>query len=621
MSKKKLPLGDILIIGALFLIMILWGPIYQAFFPTPPAPAPSAAVTNAVPASAGATNPPAPKPAQLSAPAAPSEPERSDRTPLVAATDTVEKAVAPRSPERTLTIGNAQLSLTLSSYGGAVKTVRVSQYPLTPKTGSPSVVLDYGGTPALCYEGLAGLDGFADFTLTEVSGGVARVEARSPAGLRLVRTISANDRYRVTVQDAFVNTDAAPAKLPAHAVTLGAMRMLEGETAIAGLDLLGIDTLPSTGGEGVRHWVYKRWFSKDLTLADYFQEAPRQGHGCIGRPGMTRPLPHSIRERVDQSMDWASVKNKFFVQILAPVKESADGGDLIVERDVSPFENAADSRTWAEAAVPKHVAAALRFNERQLAPGEGYVRSYSYYVGPKELSTLTALGNHQKEVMDFGSLKWLCEVLVWCLSQLYRLIPNYGVAIILLTLIVRVVFWPLTHKGTESMKKMQALQPKIAEIREKYKDKPQKMQQETMALYKEHKVNPVGGCLPMVIQIPVFFALFNVLRSAIELRYAPFLWVRDLSAPENLFQGMIPVIGSLNILPLVMAATQAWQQKLTPAAGDPAQQKMMMFMPLIMLMFLYSMPSALVLYWTANQVLMIIQLLWQRRASAEKAKT
>ena len=217
--------------------------------------------------------------------------------------------------------------------------------------------------------------------------------------------------------------------------------------------------------------------------------------------------------------------------------------------------------------------------------------------------------------MDFGTWKWLCEALLWSLRMIHVVLPNYGVAIILLTLIIRVLFWPLTHKGTESMKKMQALQPKIAELRVKFKDKPQKIQQETMALYRENKVNPMGGCLPMVVQIPVFFALYNVLRSAVELRFASFLWIRDLSEPENLLQGMIPVAGSLNILPLFTALTQAWQTKLTPSGGDPAQQKMMMFMPIVMIFIFYSMPSALNLYWSVNQVMMIIQLLWQKRGS------
>jgi YidC/Oxa1 family membrane protein insertase len=311
-------------------------------------------------------------------------------------------------------------------------------------------------------------------------------------------------------------------------------------------------------------------------------------------------------------MDWVAVKNKFFVQILAPT-DGASGCDLIAERAPSSNEDPADSRTWDGVAIPSLVAAAARFEERSLAPRESYRRTFSYYVGPKEVSSIKPLGRHMKEVMDFGMLRWLCEVLVWSLRGLYAVIPNYGVAIILLTLIVRIVFWPLTHKGTESMKRMQELQPKLKELQQKYRDKPQKLQQETMALYREHKVNPLGGCLPMLIQIPVFFALFNVLRSAIELRFAGFLWVRDLSEAENLLHGAIPLIGSLNILPLIMAATQAWQQHLTPTGGDPAQQKMMMFMPIIMLIFLYTMPSGLVLYWTANQVMMIVQLLWQRR--------
>jgi YidC/Oxa1 family membrane protein insertase len=176
----------------------------------------------------------------------------------------------------------------------------------------------------------------------------------------------------------------------------------------------------------------------------------------------------------------------------------------------------------------------------------------------------------------------------------------------------------VTHKSTESMKRMQELQPLIQELKEKYKDKPQKLQQETMALYREHKVNPMSGCLPLLIQFPVLIALFNVLQSAVELRYAGFLWVQDLSAPENLFPGLLPF--AINPLPLVMTATQIWQTKLTPSPGDPSQQKMMMLMPVIFLVFFYNMPSALVLYWTANQVMMIVQLLWQRRKQAQ-AKT
>ena len=155
-------------------------------------------------------------------------------------------------------------------------------------------------------------------------------------------------------------------------------------------------------------------------------------------------------------------------------------------------------------------------------------------------------------------------------------------------------------------------------LRAKYKDNPQRQQQEIMALYKEQKVNPLGGCLPTVVQIPVFIALFVVLRSAIELRFAPFLWIKDLSQPENLLAGVLPV--PLNILPIFMAATMAWQQKLTPSAGDPQQQKMMMFMPLMMLFLFYQFAAGLVLYWSTNQCLMIAQqLLNQRKRRAAQS--
>ena len=213
--------------------------------------------------------------------------------------------------------------------------------------------------------------------------------------------------------------------------------------------------------------------------------------------------------------------------------------------------------------------------------------------------------------MEFGMWAPVGKVLLMTLNGLHKVFRNYGVAIMLLTIIIRIVFWPITHKSTESMKRMAEIQPLVNAVREKYKDSPQKQQQEIMALYKEHKVNPLGGCLPTLIQIPVFIALFVVLRSAIELRFAPFLWVRDLSQPENLLAGLLPI--PLNILPIIMAVTMVWQQKLTPSAGDASQQKMMMVMPVMMLVIFYNFAAGLALYWTTNQCLMIAQQLMMHR--------
>jgi YidC/Oxa1 family membrane protein insertase len=608
---KKFLNKETAIIAVLLLAMMAWGPVYQKFLAPPPGPVQMRADTNAVGQATTGVETVSLKatPASVAVPenpptVSPAEPELRPAT------------QAPRPPEQTATLSNSLIRLTLSSWGGGITAAVLPNFSMTQQSPAPAM-LDFAKYPALAYQGLAGVDADANFTITVLSNGAAaRLEAEGPDGLRLVRLISLGARYEVKIEDTFVNAGAVVKVLPAHSVSLGEMGMLEGESHMSGLDSLAIDTLTAAGGESVRHWASKRWFSDDLTLGDYFQEDGVRGHGCVGRPKMTRSLPLSVRQPIDHDLDWVAVKNKFFVQIFAPV-ESASGCTLIAHRKPSEREVATDSRTWDSVAVLSGVAADVRLPERALAPGDSYRQAFSYYVGPKELSSIKPLGRHMKEVMDFGTLKWLCEGLVWSLKGLHAVIPNYGIAIILLTLIVRIVFWPLTHKGTESMKRMQELQPKLKELQEKYRDKPQKLQQETMAMYRENKVNPLGGCLPMLIQIPVFFALFNVLRSAIELRFAGFLWVADLSAPENLFAGMLPFGLALNILPLIMAATQAWQQHLTPTAGDPAQQKMMMFMPVIMLMFLYSMPSALVLYWTANQVLMIIQLLWQKRAKAK----
>jgi YidC/Oxa1 family membrane protein insertase len=170
------------------------------------------------------------------------------------------------------------------------------------------------------------------------------------------------------------------------------------------------------------------------------------------------------------------------------------------------------------------------------------------------------------------------------------------------------------------MKKMQEIQPLLKELQAKFKDNPQRLQQETWALYREKKVNPLSSCLPMLIQIPIFIALFNVLRSMVELRYASFLWIDDLSAPEHLFASVFP-FGGLNILPIFMALTMALQSALTPSTGDKAQQKMMtVVMPVMMLFMFYSFPAALSLYWTVSQILSIVQMWLIRRSTQKKAE-
>jgi YidC/Oxa1 family membrane protein insertase len=230
----------------------------------------------------------------------------------------------------------------------------------------------------------------------------------------------------------------------------------------------------------------------------------------------------------------------------------------------------------------------------------GGVNSYFIYAGPKEYDRLAKYGSGLEHIVDFGFFSILARPLFWLMKVFYSIIPNYGVSIIILTILVRIPFIPLINKGQASMKKLQEIQPRMNEIREKYKNDPQKMQKEIMELYKKHKVNPMGGCLPMLLQIPVFFALYKVLLIAIELRSAPFaLWITDLSAKDPYY-----------ILPIVMGATMVIQQKMTPSAMEPTQQKIMMLMPVIFTFMFLTFPSGLVLYWLVNNVLSIAQQ-WQ----------
>ena len=245
----------------------------------------------------------------------------------------------------------------------------------------------------------------------------------------------------------------------------------------------------------------------------------------------------------------------------------------------------------------------------------GGLQQHSYFVfmGPKSTQLLSKVGYDLKNAINFGWFDIIAKPCLWLMNWLYGFIPNYGIAIIILTLITKVILWPLGTKSYRSMNDMKRLQPLMAEIREKHKNDRPRMNQEIMLLYRTYKVNPVGGCLPMVFQIPVFFALYRMLYSAIELRHAPFFgWITDLSAPDRLFNFgftipfMEPPYG-IPVLTIVMGATMFLQQKMSPAPGDPAQAKMMMFMPIVFTFIFINFSSGLVLYWLVNNIFSISQ--------------
>jgi YidC/Oxa1 family membrane protein insertase len=303
----------------------------------------------------------------------------------------------------------------------------------------------------------------------------------------------------------------------------------------------------------------------------------------------------TFQEKVNGA-EWAAMTNQFFTTIIAPLNAK------VVETWAQPFEVKRPDGPSLQG-----MDGAMGMPGFQLQPGQTASLRFQLYVGPKIYGRLAKLEHDEAEIMNFGWFKLVSQFLLNFMNLLYGWVHDYGVAIILLTACVKGVLWPLQNKANRSMRKMSALAPKMQELKEKYKDDPTRMNQEVMKLYKEHGVNPVGGCLPMMIQIPIFFGLFSMLGQAAELRNASFLWVHDLSQPDTI--GVIPGLGwKINLLPLVMGATNLWLMRMTPKTGDSTQRRVMMFMPLIFLFFCYNFAAALALYYTTQNLFTILQL-------------
>lgn len=298
-------------------------------------------------------------------------------------------------------------------------------------------------------------------------------------------------------------------------------------------------------------------------------------------------------------VQWAGMDLRYFASVVV----SPEPDDTAVE--FVPLEEG------------KLAAARLTTRAPRLAPGEESRHAYLVFMGPKEPALLKELGHQLNRTISQG-WSWVAPLTAffgWALQMVQRVVPNYGLAIIVLTILVRIATWPIMARQMKSAERMRELMPQIKELQEKYKDDRQKQSEETFKLYRETGVNPLGGCLPMVLQLPVFIGLFYALQSSIDLRHASFmLWINDLSAPATLF--MIPGMDfPVRILPILMAASMYGQQKMMPQTGmDPAQARMMLIMmPGMMLVISYTFPSGLVLYWLVSNLLGIGHQLWVRR--------
>jgi YidC/Oxa1 family membrane protein insertase len=596
MNKKDL-IPIVILFGLFLAYPKIDSLVIAKYFPAKAKPAPAVVETAKAPDIPADT-------ALASAPEAVAQPAEAATTapdeaaePVNPASNLPQETAEEKGPEVLTTLANDRVELTLSSHGaGVIGCSLIAQqngkllYPVTKGSDKP-VRFDFSGRPAAAPIGYPGLAEAAGFEVASTTADSVVYRKVLTNGLVLNRTLTLGSGYQVSIEDQIENTSAAAIALTGYGLQAGFMENLPGEAAGGQqVPLLGVDTL--TGSAAVQYWAAKfgKWF-----------------------PLQTSVLQRQIVPGEDDAplaVDWAAVKNKYFTQILTP-EEGANS--CLVEAACGAPVHSSFLGIFPRTSYPiEKVTASIRMPEYTLAAGQTFVQNSTWYIGPKVYAVLKANGPHQEDILQLGFWRvvgiWILKIMVWIHDHIWPY--SYGLAIILLTFLIRIIFWPLNHKSMLSTRHMQEVQPIIAAMRAKFKDNPQRQQQEMMAIYKEHKINPMGGCLPMLIQIPVFFALFVVLRGAIELRFSSFLWIADLSTQENLFKNVLPI--GINILPIFMGVTMWLQQKMTPTS-DPQQQKMMMMMPVLFTFMFYSFPSGLSLYWSVNQVMMIVQLAWMKK--------
>jgi YidC/Oxa1 family membrane protein insertase len=381
-----------------------------------------------------------------------------------------------------------------------------------------------------------------------------------------------NDPYIVNLEVTFRNVGSAPVERGGYFLSTG------------GAEPIHVKDLPT----------YTRFdWSKDGKMENI--DVNWFGGSKIPLVGVSLREPTVLYTGSAEEVRWAAVTSQYFCTIIT-AKGDTVGKMVAAERFAVP--NAAGQTIYG-------MQGSLGMPGFELASGETVSAEFEIYAGPKDLTRLRALGGSQEDVMNFGMFGFVSKFLLWAMNFFHGFLDSYAASIIVLTLCIKTALWPLQNKATQSMKRMALLSPKMTELREKYKDDPTKMNSELMGLYKKYSVNPFSGCLPMLVQIPIFFGFYSMLGSAIELRNSSFFWVHDLSQPDTVghFAGF-----PINLLPLLMAGSMVWQMAITPKAGDKNQQRIMMFMPIIFVVFAYNFAAALSLYWTTQNIFSIVQL-------------
>jgi YidC/Oxa1 family membrane protein insertase len=541
-------------------------------------------------APAMAESPPGPGPAS---PAVPAPVETPPPAPAL--------VVNTNEPEQLVQVSNRNARYTFSSYGGGLKLVELyaetdSRGRAKDSTTKPAATLNaYTLAPTLALLDGVTVQGDGIFKLTGTTNGV-RAEKTLTNGLRIVKDFELSSNYLVAGTVRLENRSDRPLELPAQQWFVGTATPMDARDRGMAVGVM--------------------WYNGAKTVdtgAGYFSS---RGLACTPR------VPPAEYVGGSSNVFWVALHNQYFVLAAMPEQPAQAVVVRKVELPRGSGEEAALVAT--NAPLPEGYEAAMVFPGQSLAANQSVERRVFLYAGPKEYQTLAHIGvrfsNDFDRVMDFGWSGFVSKALLMGMNWLHHVLwVSYGWAVVVITIVIKLVLWPLTQASTRSMKRMQALQPQVKVIQEKFKDDPVKMQRKMMELWKEHKVSPMSGCFPMMIQIPVFFGFYRMISSAIELRGARFLWVGDLAQPDTLFviPGLsfvpffgIPGVGlPFNLLPLIMGGTMLWQAHLTPPSPgmDPTQAKLMRYLPLIFMLTLYNFSSGLTLYWTVNNLLSIAQ--------------
>ena len=572
MDKKNTTIGVLLIIAAIAAFY---------FAPKPPArPAPIAA-----------------QPASI-APATTSQAPGSPAVPFVASSNATFAAVAQSDGlAKAITLSNDFVEVTFTDMGGAIRDVGFKKYPAVKGKPEPYVFNQLHVDPMLAFteDSYPGLDRSVRYEVVSQTANEVVFRTTLKNGVEVTRRYfvqpsdvpsSKGDPYQLRHETTFRNPTDLPISL--QRVTLS----------------LGTASLADSNDDG----RYLNSGYKDGKEVKFISDSALAGGGFLSSFGVGRRDPIPFIEN-STSVVWASVKNKFFATVLTP--DQSGVGTIVRRVELPPFPG--DSR------VVRGVTGAARFDLPVLAAhGEAKLGS-DFYVGPKEYKRLSngdIFKHDEDKVMEFGKFfGFFGQLLLTMMTWIHGFAGNWGLAIILTTLVIKIVSLPFTLSAARSAKRMQKLQPQMAAIKEKFKDNPQKMQQANMALFKENKVNPLGSCLPVLIPFPFFIGFFSMLQCASELRFAEFLWVKDLAGPDTVGH----VAGfAINILPLLLGVTMIVQTKLVPQPNMDTDQakmmsQMMKWMPLIYVVMCYSFSCALALYSTVNGLFTIGQQLYINR--------